>query len=355
MVQADTDNTSDNVTRFPGAAAEQQPRHRRRSKDRTGAARQAKYRSKNKGDRYAKAKDVLPPDDASALVPAVTSTEDQSVTTLSPVGISKPPGRVTAPAWNATTLPQQPAEHHGDAPRASGVDRMTLLAALALATVSAGFSIYGLTSIFVGAFWPVIGMGTALELGKLRAVTWIGRNGSATWWGLKGTLTALVLMLMGLNVIGVFGFLAKAHIGHQVEGETAVGARAADIEARISVQADAVADLDRRIGQIDGAVEKSTAKGRTNAAMQLAADQRRNRAELAAQRDQANKTLAELKIEKAKIDGDKKVAEADLGPVRYVATLLGAGDQDVLRYFILVVSILLDPAAALLLLAATRR
>jgi hypothetical protein len=60
-----------------------------------------------------------------------------------------------------------------------------------------------------------------------------------------------------LDPDGAFGFLAKAHIGHQVEGERAVGARAAGIEARISVQADAVADLDRRIGQIDGAVEKS--------------------------------------------------------------------------------------------------
>jgi hypothetical protein len=241
-----------------------------------------------------------------------------------------------------------PAEHHR-------IDRWTFLAALALATVSDGFSIYGFTSIFVGAFWPVIGMGVALEFGKLRAVTWIGRNGSAPWQGLKGALTVLVLVLMGLNVIGAFGFLAKAHIGHQVEGDVAVAGRAADVEGRISVRADLVADLDRRIGQIDGAVEKSTAKGRTNAAMQLAADQRRNRAELAAQRDQANKVLAELKIEKAKVEGDKRVAEADLGPVRYLATLLGAGDQDVLRWFILVIAVLLDPAAVLLLLAATRR
>ena len=67
------------------------------------------------------------------------------------------------------------------------------------------------------------------------------------------------------------------------------------------------------------------------------------------------KALADLKIEKAKVDGDRRVAEADLGPVRYLATLLGAGDQDVLRWFILVVALLLDPAAVLLLLAATRR
>jgi hypothetical protein len=47
------------------------------------------------------------------------------------------------------------------------------------------------------------------------------------------------------------------------------------------------------------------------------------------------------------------VVEADLGPVRYLATLLGAGDQDVMRWFILVVALLLDPAAVLLLLAAS--
>jgi hypothetical protein len=37
----------------------------------------------------------------------------------------------------------------------------------------------------------------------------------------------------------------------------------------------------------------------------------------------------------------------------YLATLMGAGDQDVLRWSILVAALLLDPAAVLLLLAAT--
>jgi hypothetical protein len=44
-----------------------------------------------------------------------------------------------------------------------------------------------------------------------------------------------------------------------------------------------------------------------------------------------------------------------LGPVRYLATLLGAVDQNVLRWFILVVALLLDPAALLLLAAASMR
>src|SRR5689334_6653551 len=69
--QANTDSMADNVRPFPGAGAEPQSRPKTRSKDRTGAARQAKYRSKNKGDRYAKAAK-----DAPQPVPAVTSPEE---------------------------------------------------------------------------------------------------------------------------------------------------------------------------------------------------------------------------------------------------------------------------------------
>ena len=48
-----------------------------------------------------------------------------------------------------------------------------LIVALALASVSAAFSIDGLTAIFAGAFWPVITMGAALEAGKLVAAAWL--------------------------------------------------------------------------------------------------------------------------------------------------------------------------------------
>jgi hypothetical protein len=50
------------------------------------------------------------------------------------------------------------------------------------------------------------------------------------------------------------------------------------------------------------------------------------------------------KVKKAKFDGDKKVEQADLGPVRYLASLLGADNETVLKWFILVVALLLDPA-----------
>ncbi len=160
---------------------------------------------------------------------------------------------------------------------------------------------------------------------------------------------------MGIARVGAYGFLAKAHIGHAVAGEIAVASRSADVDARIQVEAGIVANIDRRIAQIDAAVEKATDRGRTASAMQLAGDQRRTRSELAAERIREGRALATLQIEKAAVDGDRRKVEADLGPVRYLAALLGADSEAVLRMFILAIALLLDPAAVLLLLAASAR
>jgi hypothetical protein len=46
------------------------------------------------------------------------------------------------------------------------------------------------------------------------------------------------------------------------------------------------------------------------------------------------------------------VAEADLGPVTYLATLIGADSETARRWVVPVAALLLDPAAVLLLFAA---
>jgi hypothetical protein len=63
--------------------------------------------------------------------------------------------------------------------------------------------------------------------------------------------------------------------------------------------------------------------------------------------------MAALRVENAGAEGQRNVAEADLGPVRHIATLPGTDSETALRWFVRVVAFLLDPAAVLLLLAAT--
>jgi hypothetical protein len=41
---------------------------------------------------------------------------------------------------------------------------------------------------------------------------------------------------------------------------------------------------------------------------------------LVQQREAAEVAIANVRTEKAKVDGERKVVEADLGPVRYLAT-----------------------------------
>jgi hypothetical protein len=95
--------------------------------------------------------------------------------------------------------------------------------ALALACVSATISIHGLTAIFAGAFWPVIAMGTGLEAGKLVGAAWLTENWHSAPSLLRLVLVAMIAVLMGLNAVGVFGFLMRAHLDHMATIELVLG------------------------------------------------------------------------------------------------------------------------------------
>ena len=114
-----------------------------------------------------------------------------------------------------------------------------------------------------------------------------------------------------------------------------------------------VTDLDRRIAQIDSAIAAATQRGKINTALAEMEGQRQARRYLTEERNRAAATLATLQVEKASVDGERRKVEADLGPVKYLATLLGADSDTALRWFVLIVALLLDPAAVLLLLAAS--
>jgi hypothetical protein len=101
----------------------------------------------------------------------------------------------------------------------------TLSAAVALTSVSAAFSIDGLTAIFAGAFWPVIAMGTALEVDKLVATAWLRENWRTAPSALRTGLAAMIAVLMALNAVGVFGFLTRAHLERQLAIEVVAADR----------------------------------------------------------------------------------------------------------------------------------
>jgi hypothetical protein len=157
---------------------------------------------------------------------------------------------------------------------------------------------------------------------------------------------------MALNAVGSYGFLAKAHLDHAVAGEAQVTDHKARIEARKELAAASVADIDRRIAQIDAAVDETTRRGHTTSALALVARASDRRGELVADRARAASVLASIEVEKAGIESERSGLAADSGPVRYLSKLIGIDQDAATRWFVLFVALLLDPLALVLLLAA---
>ncbi len=73
------------------------------------------------------------------------------------------------------------------------------------------------------------------------------------------------------------------------------------LAARIDVQAHTVADLDRRLSQIDSAVEAAARRGKTNTALSAIETQKKARASVADERKREASTLAALQVERATV------------------------------------------------------
>jgi hypothetical protein len=185
-------------------------------------------------------------------------------------------------------------------------------------------------------------MGAALEAGKLVAAAWLTEYWHSAPPLLRLLLVAMIGVLMGLNAVGVFGFLTRAHLEHMAGVDLALADRTAETEARLIIQRQTVADLDRRIAQIDAAIEEATRLGRPVGAMTISDQKRRDRADIVAGRQREAQALASLQIEKAKIDAQRRRAEADVGPVRYLAELIGTPAERPVRLLTLALVAVLD-------------
>ena len=97
---------------------------------------------------------------------------------------------------------------------------LTLLSALSISGVAIFYSVIGLATIFPGAFWPVVIMGSVLEVGKLVTASWLYRNWRHTRWLLKTYLTTAVIVLICITSMGIFGFLSKAHLEQNLAEDT---------------------------------------------------------------------------------------------------------------------------------------
>jgi hypothetical protein len=250
-----------------------------------------------------------------------------------------------------------PVKASEKAPRAKFdfLHALTLTVALVLAGVAAYFSVTGMARIFPGANEAIIAMAAVMEGGKLTGAAWLSRNWRAMGWFLRSALTLLVIILAMINAVGVFGQLSAAHLAPHITAIAANEEEAAASNAKIDAQTVLIADLSRRIAQIDAAIEEATKRGRTVSAMDLSRDQRKYRETLVNERSVAETALVEMKATQARIVGEQQKASADIGVLEYAAALLGVDRERMMQILILAMVLSCDPLSITLVVATAGR
>jgi hypothetical protein len=282
--------------------------------------------------------------------PEATEVTEASTADVEPAPPSPPPPEPLIISV-APTVPEP--EPVAAAPERAGASRaFALLAALALATVAAYFSVAGMAEIFPGDPVAVMVLAATMEAGKLVIAGWLAAHWRRTNWKMRFVMVALVAGLALINAAGVFGKLVEAHVSVAATSRSGVTERIEALDARVNAQTAAVADLNSRISQIDRAVDESTRLGRVTRAINIATQQRVTRDGLDTQRQAATATLVGLQAQRAALAGERSRIEASTGPIQYLAMMVGVTPEVAVRWLILLMVLCCDPAAIALTVAA---
>ena len=238
---------------------------------------------------------------------------------------------------------------------------LSLLSGLLISGVAIYYSVAGLISIFSAAVWPIIIMGTSLELAKLVATLWLKQNWNEAPKLLKGYLIIAVTVLMVITSLGIFGFLSKAHMDQTVvSGDSAD--KVAIIDEKIRVEKENIEVSKKALKQLDEVVDQvmlrsSNEQGAAKSAT-IRKSQQADRQSLRNDIVKAQEAISKLNNERAPLAKEQRKVEAEVGPIKYVAALLYGDNPDqhilekAVRFVIILLVIVFDPLAVTLLLAS---
>jgi hypothetical protein len=235
------------------------------------------------------------------------------------------------------------------------------LSGLTLSSVAIYYSVIGLTAIFAAAFWPIVVMGTTLEVSKLVAASWLKANWERIPLLMKTYMLIAVVVLMLITSMGIFGFLSKAHSDNSlVSGD--VQAKIALYDEKIKTARENI-DANRKVlKQMDEAVDqvmgRSTSETGADKAVAIRRSQQKERARIASEIAAEQKAISKLSEERAPIAAEVRKVEAEVGPIKYIAAMIYGDNPDAnllekaVTWVIMVIVAVFDPLAVLLLLAS---
>lgn len=232
------------------------------------------------------------------------------------------------------------------------INYLAFATSLLVAGVAAWFSVIGLATIFSGSWWPVIIMGGALEIGKLVTAGFLHINWNQINALMKSYLSAAVIVLMIITSLGIFGFLAKANIEQNLQGDS-YSLELSIIDKRLEAKEKELQRYEDRLAGLDYIIDTARPQDRNY----IDRRQRDERIQIAADVDLVVDEIVVLNEDKMPLLREQLVQEGEIGPIKYVAEMIyGEAAEDKIdnaaRILIFFIIFAFDPLAVLLLVSS---
>ena len=232
------------------------------------------------------------------------------------------------------------------------INYLAFATSLLVAGVAAWFSVIGLATIFSGSYWPVIIMGGVLEIGKLVTAAFLHLNWKQIGIAMRGYLSTAVLVLMLIKSLGIFGFLAKANIEQNLQGDS-YSLEMSIIDKRIEAKEAQLQRLEDRLEGLDYIIDTARPQDRNY----IDRRQRDERIEIANAVDPIVEDIVQLNNDKLPLQRLQLEQEGEIGPIKYVAEMIYGEDvedkiDNAARILILFIIFAFDPLAVLLLVSS---
>ncbi len=243
--------------------------------------------------------------------------------------------------------------------------------AIGLAVFSGYYSVYGISKLFSGGSWSIVGMAGMLEFSKLVVITFLHDHYKTLKTAFKVYLMSSAVILMILTSVGVYGYLTNSYQEtakeiYETQNKIALIDKKKEIfleqksqiDTLVKQKGERISSYDQlRLSQENSLNNQLTQKKGTKGLQKNIQSVDNSTQTLNKEISELNQKSIGLSDSVAKLEQEKLVLEnstftSEIGPLLYLSRLTGAPMDIIVNWFILILVSVFDPLAVSLVIAA---
>ena len=243
--------------------------------------------------------------------------------------------------------------------------------AIGLASFSGYYSVYGISKLFSGGSWSIIGMAAMLEFSKLVVITFLHDHYKTLKTAFKLYLMSSAVVLMILTSVGVYGYLTNSYQEtaksiYETQNKIALleqkkkifTEQKTQIDTLVKQKTERISSYDKlRLSQESSLNSQLNLKKGTKGLQKNIQSVDQSTQTLNVEISQLNQKSIGLSDSVALLEQEKLVLEnstftSEIGPLLYLSRLTGKPMDIIVNWFILILVSVFDPLAVSLVIAA---